>query len=63
LGHADDEAPVDVSGRCTRCGASVPARDTVVAPGPGLDPAKPAQDAVSMALTRPHRLLEPLQHA
>jgi hypothetical protein len=35
----------------------------VVAPGPGLDPAKPAQDAVSMALTRPHRLLAPLQHA
>jgi DNA-binding HxlR family transcriptional regulator len=68
LWHADDEAPVDASGHCTRCGASVPARDTVVAPGPGLDPpgldsAEPAQDAVSMALTRPHRLLEPLQHA
>jgi hypothetical protein len=68
LWHADDEAPVDASGRCTRCRASVPARDTVVAPGPGLDPpgldsAEPAQDAVSMALTRPHRLLEPLQHA
>jgi hypothetical protein len=44
------------------------ARDTVVAPGPGLDTpgpdmAEPAQDAVSMALTRPHRLLEPLPHA
>lgn len=65
---ADDEAPVDASGRCTRCGASVRARDTVVAPGPGLDSpgldsAEPAQDAVSMALTRPHRLLEPPQHA
>jgi hypothetical protein len=40
----------------------------VVAPGPGLDlpgleSAEPAQDAVSMALTRPHRLLEPLRHA
>jgi hypothetical protein len=42
---------------------SGPARDTVVAPGPGLDPAQPAQDAVSMALTRPHRLSEPLPHA
>jgi hypothetical protein len=56
------------SGRCTRCGASGPARDTVVAPGPGLDSpglerAEPAQDAVSKALTRPHRLLEPLRHA
>ena len=58
-----DEAPVDASGRCTRCGASVQSRDTVVAPGPGLDSAEPAQDAVSMALTPPHRLLEPLQHA
>jgi hypothetical protein len=37
-------------------------RDTVVAPGPGLDPAGPAQDAVGMALARPHRLLEPLRH-
>jgi DNA-binding HxlR family transcriptional regulator len=73
LWHADDEGPVDASGRCTRCGASVPARDTVVAPGPGLDSpgldtpglerAEPAQDAVSKALTRPHRLLEPLRHA
>jgi hypothetical protein len=68
LWHADDEGPVDASGRCTRCGASGPARDTVVAPGPGLDSpglerAEPAQDAVSKALTRPHRLLEPLRHA
>jgi hypothetical protein len=68
LWHAGDEGLVDASGRCTRCGASGPARDTVVAPGPGLDlpgleSAEPAQDAVSMALTRPHRLLEPLRHA
>lgn len=60
---ADDEAPVDASGRCTRCGASVRPPDTVVTPGPGLDPAEPAQDAVSGALARPHRLLEPLPHA
>jgi DNA-binding HxlR family transcriptional regulator len=61
LWHAADEAPVDADGHCTRCGATVDARDTVVAPGPGLDPAEPAQDPVSMALTRPHRLLEPLR--
>jgi hypothetical protein len=51
----------DADGHCTRCGATVDARDTVVAPGPGLGPAPPAQDPVSMALTRPHRLLEPLR--
>jgi hypothetical protein len=52
---------VRADGRCTRCGAAVDARDTVVTPGPGLDPAESAPDAVSMALTRPHRLLEPLR--
>jgi DNA-binding HxlR family transcriptional regulator len=62
LWHAGDEAPVGADGRCTRCGAAVDVRDTVVAPGPGLDPAGPAQDAVGMALARPHRLLEPLRH-
>src|SRR4051794_27157691 len=58
-------APRAARGEHGRCGASGPARDTVVAPGPGLDSpgrerAEPAQDAVSTALTRPHRLLEPL---
>ncbi len=62
LWHAEDQAPVGADGRCTRCGAAVEVRDTVVAPGPGLDPAGPAQDAVSTALARPHRLLEPLRH-
>jgi len=62
LRHADDEGPVGADGRCTRCGTAVDVRDTVVAPGPGLDSAGPAQDAVSTALARPHRLLEPLRH-
>ncbi len=62
LWHADDDAPVDANGHCTSCGAAVAAQDTVVAPGPGLASAEPAPDAVSVALTRPHRLLEPLRH-
>jgi DNA-binding HxlR family transcriptional regulator len=62
LRHADDEAPVDTTGRCTRCGAAVEAEDTVVAPGPGLAASAPAQDTVSVALSRPHRLLQPLRH-
>jgi hypothetical protein len=32
----------------------------VVAPGPGLAAAGAKQDPVSIALTAPHRLLEPL---
>ena len=62
LRHADDEAPLDATGRCTRCGAAVEAEDTVVAPGPGLAASAPAQDAVTVALSRPHRLLQPLRH-
>ncbi len=61
LRHAGDEAPVDASGHCTGCGAAVAAEDTVVAPGPGLASAAAAQDTVSVALARPHRLLEPLR--
>lgn len=62
LWHAADGAPVDANGYCASCGAAVEAQDTVVAPGPGLASAESAQDAVSIALTRPHRLLEPLRH-
>jgi DNA-binding HxlR family transcriptional regulator len=61
LRHADDQAPVDANGHCTHCGAAVEAQDTIVAPGPGLASAAPAQDAVTVALTRPHRLLQPLR--
>jgi hypothetical protein len=39
----------------------VPAADTIVAPGPGLE--RPAEDDswVTTALTTPHRLLKPLR--
>src|ERR1700734_1838116 len=35
--HAADGQAVDGGGRCTGCGATVEAGDTVVAPGPGLE--------------------------
>jgi DNA-binding HxlR family transcriptional regulator len=61
--HAADGGHVDPSGRCEACGTPVPAVDTIIAPGPGLEP--PADDAswVTTALTRPHRVLEPLRAA
>ena len=62
LRHAADDAPLDTDGRCTACGAKIPVRDTVVAPGPGLDPAS-ATDPVGAALNHPHRLLKPLHTA
>ena len=59
LRHAADDAPLAADGHCTACGTQVPARDTIVAPGPGLDPAS-AHDPVGAALNQPHRLLHPL---
>jgi DNA-binding HxlR family transcriptional regulator len=59
--HAADDGQVDRWGRCDRCGTAVPAADTIVVPGPGLEP--PDDSRVATALTRPHRLLEPLRPA
>ena len=58
--HAADGGLIDRSGRCDACGTPVPAADTIVAPGPGLE--RPAEDDswVTTALTTPHRLLKPL---
>ena len=59
LRHASDGALLDATGRCEECGVVVPARDTVIAPGPGL-PKTPEQDLVSRGLAGEHRLLVPL---
>ncbi len=59
--HAADGGQVDRRGRCDACGRPVPAADTIIAPGPGLEP--PDDSWVTAALTRPHRLLEPLRAA
>jgi hypothetical protein len=60
--HAADGGHVDRWGRCETCGTPVPAADTIMAPGPGLEP-PPGDSWVTAALTRPHRLLEPLRAA
>jgi len=61
--HATDSGQIDPAGRCGTCGTTVPAADTIITPGPGLEP--PADDAswVTTALTTPHQLLEPLRAA
>ena len=46
-------------GRCTTCGIPPAPGDIEVRPGPGSDPTV-RNDAVSVALREPHRLLEPL---
>jgi DNA-binding HxlR family transcriptional regulator len=61
--HAADGGQVDQWGRCDACGVPMPAADIIVAPGPGLDAATDDDSWVTAALTRPHRLLEPLRPA
>ena len=61
--HVTDAGHVDQSGRCDTCGTPVPAADTIVTPGPGLEPPADDDSWVTTALTRPHRLLEPLHAA
>jgi DNA-binding HxlR family transcriptional regulator len=56
--HAADEAPLDSTGRCSRCGCIVDAPDTIVVPGPGLPAPTDHDDPVTAALYAPHRLLE-----
>ncbi len=61
--HAADGGQVDRWGRCDACGRPVPAADTIITPGPGLEPPADDDSRVTTALTRPHRLLEPLRTA
>jgi hypothetical protein len=61
--HAADDGQVDRSGRCDACRKPVPAADTIVTPGPGLEPPADGDSWVTAALTRPHRLLQPLHPA
>src|ERR1700684_2595048 len=53
--HATDGGQVDRSGRCDACGKPVPAADTIVTPGPGLEPPADNDSWVTTALTRQHR--------
>ena len=60
LRHATDEGLLDAEGRCNECGATVPAADTVIAPGPGLEPRRPSTEPAMLAFVGPRRLLEPI---
>jgi DNA-binding HxlR family transcriptional regulator len=51
---------VDPAGMCARCAEPVPVTSIVMSPGPGFEPPEDDADAVSLALTRPRRLLLPL---
>ncbi|MFD9489424.1 winged helix-turn-helix transcriptional regulator [Streptomyces sp. NPDC059991] len=59
--HTADDAPIAADGRCTRCDTAVEVRDILVTPGPGLGPGGADDDPVTVALSRPHRLLHPLR--
>jgi DNA-binding HxlR family transcriptional regulator len=57
--HAACGALVPAPCTCPACGATVGPADLTVIPGPGLAGDERA-DPVSVALSRPHRMLEPL---
>jgi DNA-binding HxlR family transcriptional regulator len=61
--HAADDGHLERSGHCGTCVALVPAGDVIVFPGPGLEEPAPDESWVTTALTKPHRLLEPLHAA
>lgn len=58
--HVVDGGRIGADSRCARCGEDVAATAVQAVPGPGLDPEE-AVDDMSVALLRPHRLLEPLR--
>ncbi len=51
--------PLGPDGRCRTCDRAPAVGDIEVSPGPGADPTL-RDDPVSVALRRPHRMLEPL---
>jgi DNA-binding HxlR family transcriptional regulator len=57
--HVDCGGDLDEGGRCPACGLVPPARALVMRPGPGATPPR-RDDAVTLALHVPGRLLEPL---
>lgn len=57
--HVSCGATLDRYAACPDCGVTPPPEDLEVRPGPGID-AYRADDPVSRALLKPHRLLTPL---
>ncbi|GGK99988.1 ArsR family transcriptional regulator [Sphaerisporangium melleum] len=56
--HLPCDAPLDMNGACTACGRHTEPQEVEVRPGPGVRFVR--EDAVSVAMRRPHRLLDPL---
>ena len=57
--HVDCSSDLDAGGRCPTCGFAPRASALVMRPGPGAK-APTRDDAVTLALREPRRLLEPL---
>jgi hypothetical protein len=59
--HAADGGRVGADGICSRCGQRPDPSDLQAVPGPGLPMTAGPADAATVALRRPHRLLEPVR--
>jgi DNA-binding HxlR family transcriptional regulator len=60
LRHDADNGRIDDENRCQECGALVPVPEIRIEPGPGFEPTEVELDPVSAAMSRPHRLLDPI---
>jgi DNA-binding HxlR family transcriptional regulator len=49
---------IDVDGTCPSCGREAPLEELEMHPGPGMSSQR--DDPISVALRRPHRMLEPI---
>lgn len=58
--HATCGSRLDIVGSCPTCGVLVAPEDVMMRPGPGAV-TELRQDPVSRALSRPHRLLAPIE--
>jgi DNA-binding HxlR family transcriptional regulator len=60
LRHEADDGVLDRQGVCASCGGTVPVAEITIEPGPGFGQAGRREDAVSEAIARRRRLLEPV---
>jgi DNA-binding HxlR family transcriptional regulator len=59
--HVDDGGLIERAGRCPHCGATPDVGDLMVEPGPGFAPPGEDDDAVTILLAAPHRMLHPIR--
>jgi DNA-binding HxlR family transcriptional regulator len=58
--HDADNGLIDDENHCATCGALVPVEEIRIEPGPGFTQVDAELDPVSVVMSQPHRLLDPI---